>query len=575
MTRTIQLATSSQYLRPLTFDRANRGRPIKSTFPLFRLPIEVLQDVAPHIPSLDLETLAFVDRDCRQLARSVQFSNVRLTFNDASLGLLETLLAEVQARDDLLQALGPCIRHLTIDLGSPMLTEARLKRYPNLFNFHQRSPESHSVQDTFLGALAIVLSHSLPNLQSLNWQSRVMISTELMQGIIMSKARDVAINYAFFDLNLDVFDFYDSPRWLIEKFVLDAEWMIQSLEDLNPINVTTDILRAVSPTLQSLSWKGTRLPLKLSFGRETVIFPRLRALRLDAVPMADDSILSSFLSFNSRIISLEVSSTDRNTAEFLGRRGHLETLESFSWLNQHDSFKEEIICFLEANCQLRSLSIAQSLSPTTIDTRILPVVKSSFLHLTSLHLVWDAVTIPESSLSVIGSLHRLRRLWISAGAQLGWCNNWKIEHDVMLHALRPLRQLEFLTFSRDSYEVNGHPLLDSSIEKYYFNAVFPCDVNFYDFLMPDERYLLDTAIGLARYVDMTFEQARSLQTRLMKAAWERWHQHRMLKFAEMYANTFVQLIWCNIGQYPIKIERTDSGAYAIVESPFRENLRPL
>ncbi|KAJ3994929.1 hypothetical protein F5050DRAFT_389038 [Lentinula boryana] len=135
MTRTIQLATSSQNLRPLTFDRANRGRPIKSSFPLFRLPIEVLQDVAPHIPCLDLETLALVDGDSRQLARSVQFSNVRLTLNDASLSLLETLLAKSQARYDLLQALGPCIRHLTIDLGSPMLTEARLKPSLNSSTF--------------------------------------------------------------------------------------------------------------------------------------------------------------------------------------------------------------------------------------------------------------------------------------------------------------------------------------------------------------------------------------------------------------------------------------------------------
>ncbi|KAJ4473678.1 hypothetical protein J3R30DRAFT_3296302 [Lentinula aciculospora] len=540
MTWTVQPVTASQSIRPLTFDRANRGRAVKSSFPLFRLPVEVLQDVAPHIPSLDLETLAFVDRDCRQLARSVQFSNVRLTYNDASLGLLETLLVELYARDESVQRLGPCIRHLTIEIGIPILTDARLAHYPNVIEFYRRLPAPKTAQDAFLGALGTVLSSSLPNLQSLDWRSRIIIPTELIRSITLSKARHVAIHHAFFDSDLDVFDFYGSPSWPIESLVLDAEWILAGLEDVSSItSVVTDMLRAVSPTLQSLSWKGMRLPLYLSFGREMVLFPRLRTLRLDAVPMADFSILSSFLSSSNRITLLEVSSSDRNTAGFLARRGHMEALESFSWINQLNTIEEDIILFLEANCQLRSLSIAQPLFPTTIDTRILPLVKSNFFHLTSLHLVWDAIVIPEHSLSVVGSLYCLKKLWLSAGNQLGWCNNWKVEHEVMLHTLQPLQQLESLTFSRDSYEVDGHPLLDSSIERYYINA-----------------------------------QARSLQSRLMKAAWERWHQQKMLKFAELYANMFLQLKWCYIGQYAMKVERENLGPYAIVESPFRESLRP-
>ncbi|KAJ3720954.1 hypothetical protein C8R42DRAFT_73158 [Lentinula raphanica] len=575
MTRSIH-PVSFQSHRPLTFDRANRGRPIKSTFPLFRLPIEILQDVAPHIPSLDLETLALVDRDCRQLARSVQFSSVRLTYNDASLGLLETLLEETQTHEEFSQAIGPCIRHFTIDLGLPKLTEARLTRYPNLFAFYQRLPEPSCPQDAFLAALATVLSCSLPNLQSLAWQSRVVISSELLQAIVFSKARTVAISQALVHTNMDVFDLYGGPRWPIENLVLDTEWTMPSFEDSNSItNVMTDILRAVSPTLQRLSWRGLRCPSSMSFGREKIIFPRLRALRLDAVPMADFTILSSLLSFNDRILSLEVSSTDRATAEFLASRGHMEALESFSWLNQRHYMEEDIILFLEANTQLRSLSIGQSLPPITIETRILPIVKSDYLRLTSLHLVWDALTIPDTALSVIGTLHQLQRLWLSAGAQHGWCNNWKIEHDVLLRALQPLHRLESLTFSRDSYEVHGHPLLDSSIEKYYHNAVFPYDVNFQDYLTPDERSLLEKAIGLASYVDMTFEQARSLQSRLMKAAWERWHQQRMLGFAGMYAKMFARLEWCYMGQYHIKVERIESRTCVVVESPIRENLKPL
>ncbi|KAF5337510.1 hypothetical protein D9757_014718 [Collybiopsis confluens] len=120
----------STSFRPLPFDRANRGKPSRSPFPFFQLPVEVLNDVAPHIPPADLEALALVDRDCRQLARSVQFFYVKLTYSDVSLGMLETLLAEMMlgARKESSQTLASCIRHLALDLGLSTNLKASISR---------------------------------------------------------------------------------------------------------------------------------------------------------------------------------------------------------------------------------------------------------------------------------------------------------------------------------------------------------------------------------------------------------------------------------------------------------------
>ncbi|KAE9399880.1 hypothetical protein BT96DRAFT_939049 [Gymnopus androsaceus JB14] len=531
-----------------------RAGRFKSLFPLFRLPVEVLQDVAPHIPSSDLETLALVDRDCRQLARSVQFFNVKFTFSDVSLGILESLLAEMhETRNDSTQALGPCIRHVTVDIGSPLLTETRLAHFPNLAALYKQLPGSRGAQDAYLQALAIVLNNSLPNLESFNWQSRVKIPPELMHSITSSSATS-----------------YRDQSWSIESLVLDVEWMLDLEECATATTIMTDMLRAVSPNAADLVLERDTItfltnPLvgKLLLSRVFEIYAWMRCL-WGILAFSHPSCHQT-----SRVCSLEVSSSDHATAKFLVHRGHLQSMESFSWINQPNAVEEDLIPFIEANPQIHSLSIGRPLPPTIIDTRIIPLLKFDFINLTSLHLVWDSTSIPETSLSVIGNLHRLRKLWISAGSQLGWCNSWKIEHEVLLDTLRSLQQLECLMFSRDSYEVHNHPLVDSSVERYYVNSILPCNIDFQDYLMPDERALLNKVFNLA-YVDTSFDQALSLQRKLRKAAWERWHRQKMIKLAKAYAQTFSQLKRCYIGQYPMRVERYELEVDAIIETSFRE-----
>jgi len=55
---------------PLTFKQVNEERLPTSKILLFRLPYEIISIVFSHIDNSSLASLAQVDRDCRQLARS-------------------------------------------------------------------------------------------------------------------------------------------------------------------------------------------------------------------------------------------------------------------------------------------------------------------------------------------------------------------------------------------------------------------------------------------------------------------------------------------------------------------------
>ena len=81
----------SVVLPPLSFGRVNDGRPVTSQTLLFRLPIELVQEVVAYLGTADLQALALVDKDCRQLAWSRLFTNAALNYSDEKWTLLEKL----------------------------------------------------------------------------------------------------------------------------------------------------------------------------------------------------------------------------------------------------------------------------------------------------------------------------------------------------------------------------------------------------------------------------------------------------------------------------------------------------
>lgn len=84
------------YRSPLTV--LNEGRFPSSNSPLFKLPYEVLGQALQDVEPSSLPSLALVNRDCGQLARSHQFANIQLDFSESSLDLIELLLVEDKER---------------------------------------------------------------------------------------------------------------------------------------------------------------------------------------------------------------------------------------------------------------------------------------------------------------------------------------------------------------------------------------------------------------------------------------------------------------------------------------------
>ncbi|XP_006457699.1 hypothetical protein AGABI2DRAFT_176325 [Agaricus bisporus var. bisporus H97] len=131
--------------------------------------------------------------------------------------------------------------------------------------------------------------------------------------------------------------------------------------------------------------------------------------------------------------------------------------------------------------------------------------------------------------------------------QHGVRHDWTIDHEILAEALRPLSRLETLVLTRDTYAVDGHPLLDSSTERYYVNRALPRDLLLSDYLTKDELKKMDCPV-------IPIDEAIFLMSSLRCLAWERWHRSQMVAVAARYAETLTRLKWCFVGQLPIRVD---------------------
>jgi len=113
---------------PLTLDRVMENRPFRSDSPLFSLPIEILTLIFEYIDDASLPTLAFVNDDFHNVARSRQFSSVHLNYSKSAEALVNYLLLETYDRlknngPPSSSSLGACIRRLTVSTSDRILQE--------------------------------------------------------------------------------------------------------------------------------------------------------------------------------------------------------------------------------------------------------------------------------------------------------------------------------------------------------------------------------------------------------------------------------------------------------------------
>ena len=136
--------------------------------------------------------------------------------------------------------------------------------------------------------------------------------------------------------------------------------------------------------------------------------------------------------------------------EFLKCRGSVPSLGTFVWGSK--IMLPPPFAFLQANPQITTLAIPSPISSTTLSEQLIPLLIKSFSNLTSLYLVWQGHSIPESDLEMISRIFTLKRIHLSAGDQHSGCHNWMIDHRSLQRHLGRLPLIQRLVFSRDGYD---------------------------------------------------------------------------------------------------------------------------
>jgi hypothetical protein len=173
---------------PLSFDRVMEGRPPSTPAPLFGLPDEILSMIVQHVNHDSLKSLALVNSDCRQWARSVQFNSICLDYSPSSWDLLYLLYHEARERNSYTKAsttsrpaIGACIRRITVATHPGYFALYHKVELTDEFTNLDQNIQDERMRDAaggyfdrYLGLLDIVFSNpkTLPHIELFDWEDR-------------------------------------------------------------------------------------------------------------------------------------------------------------------------------------------------------------------------------------------------------------------------------------------------------------------------------------------------------------------------------------------------------------------
>ena len=547
---------------PLTLDRVNYGHPLTSTCPIFHLPIELLSSITQHLDHGDLASLALVDRDCHQLARSIQFSTLKVDYyRPTTYCLLEKLKME---REMGTPTIGACVRCLIVtDMSNQGHQESIRDLAHQPWDLHHQSRKN-----TYISAVCAVIAGALPNLLALDWNVSVTLSSRFLQSIAVSPIKHLKLC----GVSLAQTYLWEEAPPIGELQEPLAEWALETLDVtvvgkfLDCDSTLLDIVCYASPTLRVLALRSNIVSWKMSrtFGEKISSFPSLRALLLDSVGVDGDA-LAMLMGRSAQLRAIFIDSTREGISYNLRRMGYVDTLERFHWIRNHVNNHIEILGFIDANPHLRSFETGSALPASFICDRLLPRLKN-FQDLTSLSLIWEGKCIPRDALRLLGFMVALRHVWLSAGDQIAHNHRWEIDHTVIRESLAPLRQLKSLAFSQDTYRMWW---TRESSERYYTTKEVPLQGYFAYLNIEeiDEVEMLNDVVNDCGQ-DADYEGAESFLRRIRDfedLAWERYHQWCMVELGTWYAECFPELEWCYMGQLSMVIRSSREADLEITE----------
>jgi len=526
---------------PISFDRVLENRNPMSASALFNLPVEILGLILKFVESSSLAALAMVNSDCRQLARSRQFANVRLDFSSSSEALVRLLVSEASERrmssgSTSLPSLGACIRRLTVSIDIDIVRQ-RFEIPMNDFNDREghgltlmeaEKPRWQAIFTTiskvYLPLVEAILcsANTLPHLETLDWQEPYDLSQNFCNALACSSIRHLklyrpVVNEVF-GINLL------QPRaWRLHTLHLELTcdlWRKESTATLS-----ASILRLCAPSLETLVWIHRPRKDYQTFGDEPLpSFPCLRNLHIQMLELADNSIMDAFL--RSKLVNLKIILEKGLLNKALGTCGQIPSLEALS-------SSQAPLAFLRENTQVSKVDFDGAvISSESLEIQVLPVL-STFSNLSSLRISWpkSCSRLPETGLSLIGRLHTLNQLYISCGRLNDWRRSWIVDHTAIRYHLFPLRYLQRLALCGDTYSLRAN---------------FPNSERYYEETFATEEDLGYTGVPL----DEVPSHARRLMTdsKLGKPYWETRHKEKMIAEGKEYIDVFPNLEWIYLGE---------------------------
>ncbi|KAJ0422740.1 hypothetical protein BJY00DRAFT_65079 [Aspergillus carlsbadensis] len=544
-------------MAPLTPDRLMEGRPFAARDSrLFKLPLEILSMIVRYLDGdkHSLASLAQVNSDCRQLARSCQFQTIVFNSSPSSTHLLGILIYEAAERSRSPNrltgrlSLGACIRCVKTNATyyKDQIRSLRARdrfRDEDVSEFDeeliaegdrieaeqwQKKARDMSVSRTraYEPGLAFVIS-TLPHLDRIEWVAGTMIDTPLLNCLAASRARHLCL---YGQINLDSVAL-STKSWPLETLDINIEWewgVFQDRESLDSSSLWRSLAQACSSTLKRLNIDHSRYseanpernkdkPVQF-----TAEFPRLESLHIVSETALCPSSLRSLLQSN-QLSTISIPMCYSTSMECLDDMGPNEALQTLVLTGYSLPPKVPLRVFQD-NPQLTAVGVRYGAPPAVLEPLISAL--GALSNLKTLSLQWNGTMIPESSLFALSSLVTLEQLHITSGNNGGWKHDWFVDHDHIRSNLFPLRKLKKLALTRDTYRIDNGEVPEG----------------YYSFRTPT----MHDWETLERVVQENVP-------RMPKSVWELSHLARMKLQADEYAKTFRKLAWIHLGQLSFPI----------------------
>ena len=566
---------------PLLLDRIMGGQPRASSSKLLQMPAEILADIVDFLADDKhaLSSLALVNSDCRQLARSSQFSDVIFDYSFRSsqmaIGIFKEAIHSKDLTFESTPSIGICIRRVTVASHRGWVCHRHPELYRSIFGdtrqsytreqrnqlAYQANKEYVQYRTLLLGAIA----DAMPNLEALAWHDRFAVDATFFQAIMKPEIRYLKLCGLIMDkpyrmeppLTPSIIPLrhlhIDNAR--VALYDDSDEGTPRSEANSEGISVFFEtLLQRCASTLESLYWDYMDLDQvsnTISFSGEPMTFPRLRYLKLEYFS-PPSSALSSFLAAPLRHLQLESNDEPLIACE------PIRDLETLVTPHLTRSTAAGSVDFLRKHPHIRKLSVAEG-ATGLLDKHIIPVLCTGrFSNISSLSLQWGGpgtddstrphvATVAEASLEAIGTLTSLEQLRITAGMPVGWRHQWLIDHDMLRANLKGLKRLRILALCRDTYRFGIY----HDVEGYYEVRMVGDWERAHASARPDLP-------GIVANVDGHTEATQD-------EIWELAHRNRMLEQAEAYAHATVlpALEWIYCGQWPMGIKDSGPGSRRI------------